>query len=98
MEKKNNDIVEMLMADNTVERMSRHFHIHPYYRQDLVQEVYLAILQTPRKKLLDLLDNNQLRYWVYGVVRNNYNRGPFYRRWRQYDQRKTDMEKIMYKI
>lgn len=96
MEQTNNNIVEYLAANRTIEGICRALHINQAYTLDLTQEIYIILLQLDKTKLKDLYDNDQLNFWLVKVVKNQYYGGPFFRTWRKNPT--EDLESIMYKI
>ena len=91
-----NEIVEQLAESHTIENICKAIRVKPTYIDDLTQDICLAILLYDPKKLTEMQDGNQLRFFLTKVIKNQYYGGPFYRRWRKHVP--LPLDSIMYKI
>lgn len=87
-------IIDTLTREKTIEHICSAIRVHPCYKQDLIQDIYLIVLTTPEEKLKKL--GNQLNFWLAKIIKNQYYGGPFYKRWRSHKM--IDIEEIKYKI
>lgn len=53
---------------------------------DLMQEIYLILLEYDRDKLIDLYEKKQLKFFMVRIIQNQYNSktSPFYRKYKKY--------------
>lgn len=86
--------IDTLIREKTIEHICSAIRVHPYYKQDLIQDIYLIVLTTPEEKLNQL--GSQLNYWLVKTIKNQYYGGPFYKRWRSHKM--IDIEEIKCKI
>ena len=83
--------MEYLASNHIVENICKAIRVHPRYMDDLIQDIYLIILQSKKE-----IDIHQINFWLVRVIKNQYYGGPFYKRWRSH--RHIDIEEIKYKI
>lgn len=53
---------------------------------DLMQEIYLILLEYDRDKLIELYEKKQLKFFMVRIIQNQYNSktSPFYRKYKKY--------------
>lgn len=53
---------------------------------DLEQEIYMILLEYNKQKIIELYNNNQLKYFIVGIVQRQYNSitSPFYKKYKKY--------------
>ena len=63
-----------------VETISRNIRVTPDYYDDFVQEIYLMLLEYDNKKLDDIFQKNQIKYFTSRIAINNWcsSTSPFY--------------------
>lgn len=86
--------IETLIREKTIERICNAIRVHPCYKKDLIQDIYLIVLTTPEEKLEKL--GNRLNFWLAKIIKNQYYGGPFYKRWRS--RKMIDIEDVKYRI
>lgn len=86
----NTEIIEELARNKVVEeiisninRTETQFNI-----QDLVQDIYLSLLEKPTKKITEMYEKNQLKFYITRMVLNNiYSKlSPYYRKYKHFDK------------
>lgn len=88
----NNDVAEYLAANRTIENICLAIKVQPRYMEDLTQDIYLAVLLYPSNKLREMYDSHQLNYFLVRMVKNQYYGGPFYRKWRRWDDKRQELD------
>lgn len=86
------EIVSNLAKDKTVEKIIYNL-VKPkcngdiQYLDDLSQDIYIQLLEIEDEKFDMLAKNNQIRYYLVGVCRNNIfsKTSPFYYKYKKYD-------------
>ena len=53
---------------------------------DLEQEIYMILLEYNKNKIIELYNNNQLKYFIVGIIQRQYNSktSPFYKKYKKY--------------
>lgn len=53
---------------------------------DLIQEIYIILLEYNKDKLIDLYNKKQLRYFLVGIIQRQYHSStsPFYKKYKKY--------------
>lgn len=61
--------------------------------QDLAQMVYLILLEYDEDKILDLYENDQIRYFIARIIMNQYNSStsPFYKLFKERQNRSKEI-------
>lgn len=88
----NNDIVECLCTSGVIDGICKAIRVHPRYMEDLTQDIYLSVLLYPSNKLREMYDSHQLNYFLVRMVKNQYYGGPFYRKWRRWDDKRQELD------
>lgn len=78
--KTNTEIVKEIQKDNLVEDISRNIKVTPDYYDDFVQETYVILLEYDNKKLNEIFEKKQIKYFIARICLNNWNSktSPFY--------------------
>ena len=66
-----------------VEEIINNLPIPAIYKQDLIQEIYLILLEYNEDKLKYLIDNNMIKFFISRIITNNYysKTSPFYKKY-----------------
>jgi len=65
-------VIEDIVNDKIVETIITNLGVSPRHKQDLVQEIYLILLQYDRKKIVEMYENKQLNFFLTRVIKNQY--------------------------
>ena len=95
MDRKNN-IIEALAKEKTVETLCTNMGVEQAYLDDLVQEIYLILLEYNEDKLIKMYERKQLKFFIVRIIMNQYfsKNSPFYKKYKLYDQRQDYNKKI----
>ena len=95
MDRKNN-IIEVLAKEKTVETLCTNMGVEQAYLDDLVQEIYLILLEYNEDKLIKMYERKQLKFFIVRIIMNQYfsKNSPFYKKYKLYDQRQDYNKKI----
>lgn len=79
-------MLEQLAKDKVVENLCRNIGVCSNYIDDLVQEVYLILLEYDQDKLKQIYEKGEINYWLTRIIMNQYcsNTSPFYKKYRKY--------------
>lgn len=85
-----NDIIDRIARDKVVEEMVDNFGVIPCYRDDLIQEIYLILLQYNSQAIIEMDERGELNYFISRVINNQYNSktSPFFRDYKKYNKKK----------
>lgn len=85
----NNEIAEQLAKDKVIEQICTNLRVTSNYYDDLVEEIYLIVLEYDNEKLSKVWENNQMNYWLTRVILNNWNSqtSQFWKKYRKYNQK-----------
>lgn len=66
-----------------VEEIINNLPIPAIYKQDLIQEIYLILLEYNEDKLKYLIDNNMIKFFISRIITNNFysKTSPFYKKY-----------------
>ena len=81
-----NSIMTELYEENIVRDIIRNIGVKQNDMEDLEQEIYMILLEYNRDKIIEMHNNNQLKYFIVGVVNRQYNSktSPFYKKYKKY--------------
>lgn len=79
-------IVELIANERRVEGIIDNINNIVRNRDDLVQEIYMVLLNYDEEKLQYLYDNNQLNFFLVRIIKNQYfsSTSPFHKKYRRY--------------
>lgn len=79
-------MLEQLAKDKVVENLCKNIGVSSNYIDDLVQEVYLIMLEYDQEKLKQIYEKGEINYWLTRIIMNQYcsNTSPFYKKYRKY--------------
>lgn len=91
-----NRIVNELAKEKTVETLCTNMGVEQAYLDDLVQEIYLILLEYNEDKLIKMFERKQLKFFIVRIIMNQYfsKNSPFYKKYKLYDQRQDYNKKI----
>jgi hypothetical protein len=68
-----NEIIENLNKDQVIETIAHNLRVDSEFFDDLVQEIYLIVLQYDNEKLNDIWSKGQIKFWLSRVMMNTWN-------------------------
>ena len=79
-------ILDELERENIVRDICMNMNVSPNDIDDLVQEVYVILLEYRAEKIIELYNNKQLKYFLVGILKRQYhsNTSPFYKKYKKY--------------
>lgn len=95
----NINIVNILAKDQVIENVVKNVCKSPVLKQneqDLCQDLYLYLLEINNELLNRLYNNNELTYYIIGMVKNNVysSSSNFYRTYKKFDMMTSDITEI----
>lgn len=80
------DVIEKIVSDGIVEQIITNIGVTARYKDDLIQEIYLILMEYDRGKLEELYSNRQIAFFIARIIKNQYNSStsPFYKKYRKY--------------
>ena len=91
-----NRIVNELAKEKTVETLCTNMGVEQAYLDDLVQEIYLILLEYNEDKLIKMFERKQLKFFIVRIIMNQYfsQNSPFYKKYKMYDQKQDYNKEI----
>jgi hypothetical protein len=91
-----NNIIEVLAKEKTVETLCTNMGVEQAYIDDLVQEIYLILLEYDEDKLIKMFERKQLKFFIVRIIMNQYfsKNSPFYKKYKMYDQKQDYNKEI----
>lgn len=79
-------MLNKIADEKLVETICKNIGVSPKYMDDLVQEIYLILLEYNQTKLQEIYDKGQLNFFITRIIKNQWcsNTSPFYRKYRKY--------------
>lgn len=79
-------ILDELERDNIIRDMCMNMRVSPNDIEDLIQEVYIILLEYSPNKIIELYQKKQLKFFIIGILRRQYysNTSPFYKKYKKY--------------
>lgn len=95
MDRKNN-IINELAKEKTVETLCTNMGVEQAYLDDLVQEIYLILLEYDEGKMIKMYERKQLKFFIVRIIMNQYfsKNSPFYKKYKLFDQRQDYNKEI----
>lgn len=80
------DVIEKIVSDGIVEQIITNIGVTARYKDDLIQEIYLILMEYDRGKLEELYNKKQIAFFITRIIKNQYNSStsPFYKKYRKY--------------
>ena len=81
-----NDIIEEIARNKLIEELIKNMGIKANDKDDLLQEIYLVLLEYEEDKIIKLYNNNQLKFFIVRIIQNQYfsKNSPFYTKYKKY--------------
>lgn len=79
-------ILDELERENIIRDMCLNMRVSPNDIDDLIQEVYVILLDYKAEKIIELYEKKQLKFFIVGILRRQYysNTSPFYKKYKKY--------------
>lgn len=79
-------ILNELENENVVRDICVNMRVSQNDIDDLIQEVYVILLEYKPEKIIDMYEKKQLKYFIVGVLQRQYhsNTSPFYKKYKKY--------------
>lgn len=79
-------MLNKIANERLVEEICKNLGVSPKYMDDLVQEIYLILLEYNQTKLQEIYDKGQLNFFLTRIIKNQWcsNTSPFYKKYRKY--------------
>lgn len=84
--------IDYIINNKLVETLIDAYNIPSAFRDDLIQEIYLIILQYDIKTLQQLYDKKQLKYFIAKIITNQFfsKTSTFYKTYKKYYKQLID--------
>lgn len=91
-----NRIIKELATNKVVEELCCNMGAEQAYLDDLVQEIYLILLEYNEDKLIKMFERKQLKFFIVRIIMNQYfsKNSPFYKKYKMYDQKQDYNKEI----
>lgn len=79
-------ILDEIERENVVRDICMNINVSPNDIDDLVQEVYVILLEYKPEKIIELWQNKQLKFFIVGIIKRQYHSktSPFYKKYKKY--------------
>lgn len=79
-------ILDEIERENIVRDICMNINVSPNDIDDLVQEVYVILLEYKPEKIIELWQNKQLKFFIVGIIKRQYHSktSPFYKKYKKY--------------
>lgn len=79
-------ILDELEQKNVVREICDNMRVSANDIDDLIQEVYMILLEYNSDKIIDMYNKRQLKYFLIGIIQRQYrsNTSPFYKKYKKY--------------
>lgn len=94
-------MLNKIANERLVEEICKNLGVSPKYMDDLVQEIYLILLEYNQEKLQSIYDKGQLNFFLTRIIKNQYfsNTSPFFKKYRKYyDMVDDNNNVVMYDV
>lgn len=93
-------MLNKIANERLVEEICKNLGVSPKYMDDLVQEIYLILLEYNQEKLQSIYDKGQLNFFLTRIIKNQYfsNTSPFFKKYRKYYDMVDDNNVVMYDV
>lgn len=74
-------MIEKIVNEGFVESIVKNLGVPKRYADDLVQEIYIILLEYDREKIVQMYINNQLNFFLTRIIKNQWlsSTSPFYK-------------------
>lgn len=95
----NNQLIEQLNKDQTIETIAHNLRVDTDYFDDLVQEIYLIVLEYNNDKLNEIYEKGQIKFWLSRVMMNTWNSRTSrffktYKKFEEHNDRNKDLTRL----
>lgn len=79
-------ILDELERENVIRDMCVNMRVAQNDIDDLIQEIYIILLEYNKDKIVELYTKKQLRYFLVGIIQRQYHSStsPFYKKYKKY--------------
>lgn len=94
-------MLNKIANERLVEEICKNLGVSPKYMDDLVQEIYLIILEYNQEKLQSIYDKGQFNFFLTRIIKNQYfsKTSPFFKKYRKYyDMVDDNNNVVMYDV
>lgn len=79
-------ILDEIERENIIRDMCINMRISPNDMEDLIQEVYVILLEYNPEKIIELYQKKQLKFFIVGILKRQYHSktSPFYKKYKKY--------------
>lgn len=87
-----------IIRQQLLEEIIQNVGVIDYYKDDLLQECNLILLEYNQPKIEQIYNNGDIKFFLSKIVTNQYNSktSPFWKNYKKYDSLKDDIDKIIY--
>lgn len=91
-----NDIIEEIARNKLIEELIKNMGIKDNDKDDLLQEIYMILLEYEEDKIVKLYNNNQLKFFIVRIIQNQYfsKNSPYYMKYKRYYKLVDENKKI----
>jgi hypothetical protein len=81
-----NQIITEIETSGLLRELCENIRVSDNDIDDLMQEIYLILLEYDRDKLIAMYEKKQLKFFMVRIIQNQYNSktSPFYRKYKKY--------------
>lgn len=94
-------MLNKIANERLVEEICKNIGVSPKYMDDLVQEIYLILLEYNQEKLQSIYDKGQFNFFLTRIIKNQYfsKTSPFFKKYRKYyDMVDDNNNVVMYDV
>lgn len=86
MEEQRNIIIEYIYSEKWIDEIIKNVGVRDSDKADLMQEVYLILLEYDVDKLQGMMDRGELKWFIVKVLKNQYfsKNSPYYKKYKKY--------------
>ena len=79
-------MIEKIVNEGIVESIVKNLGVPKRYSDDLVQEIYIILLEYDREKIEQMYNNNQLNFFLTRIIKNQWlsSTSPFYKLYKKH--------------
>ena len=79
-------ILDKIDRENVIRDICVNMRVNNNDIDDLIQEIYMVLLEYDKDKIIDMYNKKQLKYFIVGIVSRQYrsNTSPFYKKYKKY--------------
>lgn len=84
--------ITALLADELLPELLTNFGIPELYYDDLLQEIYLIILDYNQNKIEQIYNKGDMKFFLVRIIQNQYfsRNSPFYMKYKRFNQMKDE--------